>query len=314
MKSDKNLIKFLQKYDTEYKCYELFRDIRMAEGVTCKRCKCTSHYWLGTRDRFRCKQCNWETTLKSGTVLESSKLPYSYWIYAMAFIAHSKKPISTLEMQRLLGHKFYEPIFHMMHKLRVTMSNREAIYKLNNHVESDEAFFEISTGSKQSTKRGAGTEQKSRVSVQTETVPGDLRLKGKKKRGSFKFVKMTVIEDCKSETLSQVVKENVNPQATLKTDGATGYISSKLNVHKHIQLTLPGKLAAKHLPWVHIMISNAKRNFLGIYHSVSDQYLQNYLSEFCYFTNRRYLDDNKMNNLLNLSVKQPWYRSFVQTS
>lgn len=77
-------------------------------------------------------------TLRSGTALEWSKLPYHYWIYATAFIASRKKPISEYEMQRLLGHKFYEPIWTMMHKLRLTMGHCEALYKLDGLVEADE--------------------------------------------------------------------------------------------------------------------------------------------------------------------------------
>jgi hypothetical protein len=42
------------------------------------------------------------------------------------------------------------------------------------------------------------------------------------------------------------------------------------------------------LKWVHIAISNAKRNFLGVYHKINGEYLQKYLDEFVYKHNRRY--------------------------
>ncbi|MFT5777334.1 MAG: hypothetical protein ACI837_000266, partial [Crocinitomicaceae bacterium] len=29
-------------------------------------------------------------------------------------------------------------------------------------------------------------------------------------------------------------------------------------------------------------ISNAKRNLLGVYHVIKNEYLENYLNEFCY--------------------------------
>lgn len=41
------------------------------------------------------------------------------------------------------------------------------------------------------------------------------------------------------------------------------------------------------LKWVHIAISNTKRNFLGIYHKINGRYLQYYLDEFVYKLNRR---------------------------
>jgi transposase-like protein len=312
-----NLIKFFQKYDTELKCADLFKEIRDKEGVFCKRCGGSEHYWLGTRDRYRCKACNWETTLRSGTALEYSKLPYQYWIYAMAILASSKKPVSALEMQRTLGHKFYEPIWAMLHKLRVTMGHRDASYKLKDFVEVDDAQFEVSKTKKETknNKPGAGSKGKAKVAVQAQTVPAkDLRKKGKAAKGSFKFVKMATIENIKAESLVPVITNGINKNATIKTDGGRGYVTNKLPVAHHIKRTMKGKEAIKHLPWVHIMISNAKRNILGIYHSVKEEYLQNYLNEFCYMTNRRYLASKKLNNLLVLTVNKPWYLPYVQPS
>ncbi len=45
------------------------------------------------------------------------------------------------------------------------------------------------------------------------------------------------------------------------------------------------------LKWVHIAISNAKRNLLGNYHKIKGKYLQLYLDEFVYKLNRRYFED-----------------------
>lgn len=310
-----NLIKFFQTYDTELKCSELFKQMRDKEGVNCKRCGGADHYWLGTRDRYRCKACNWETTLRSGTALEYSKLPYRYWIYAMAILASSKKPVSALELQRILGHKFYEPIWAMLHKLRVTMGHREAMYQLEGFVEADDAQFEVAKTKKETknNKPGAGSKGKAKVAVQAQTVPSkDLRKKGKAKKGSFKFVKMVAIENIKAESLIPVIRSGVHPTATVITDGGKGYVTSEMPVARHIQKTMKGKDAIKHLPWVHIMISNAKRNILGVYHSVKEEYLQNYLNEFCYMTNRRYLGENKLDNMMALVVNKPWYQPFVQ--
>ncbi len=49
-------------------------------------------------------------------------------------------------------------------------------------------------------------------------------------------------------------------------------------VDNHIQMVVPSKEAGKKLPWVHTVISNAKRLFLGIHHSIGKGYLQNYLN------------------------------------
>ena len=54
----------------------------------------------------------------------------------------SKKSFSALEMQRMIGHKRYEPIWLMMHKIRRVMSKRDEKYQLDGCLEFDEGFFE----------------------------------------------------------------------------------------------------------------------------------------------------------------------------
>lgn len=46
--------------------------------------------------------------------MHGSKLPF----IAMYLLTATKKRISAAELQRLLGHKRYQPIWEMMHKLR----------------------------------------------------------------------------------------------------------------------------------------------------------------------------------------------------
>ena len=49
----------------------------------------------------------------------------------------SKKGISAKALQRQLGHKYYEPIWMMMHKLREAMGQGDYLYKLKDTVEFD---------------------------------------------------------------------------------------------------------------------------------------------------------------------------------
>ncbi len=45
-------------------------------------------------------------------------------------------------MQRQLGHKRYEPIWAMMHKIRLIMGLRGEHYQLTDEIKLDEAYFE----------------------------------------------------------------------------------------------------------------------------------------------------------------------------
>lgn len=62
-------------------------------------------------------------------------------------------------------------------------------------------------------------------------------------------------------------------------------------VKKHNFKVLPPKETGEELPWVHIAICNAKRNFLNNFHHVDDTYWQNYCDEFTYRLHSRYFGE-----------------------
>lgn len=56
------------------------------------------------------------------------------------------------------------------------------------------------------------------------------------------------------------------------------------------------------LRWVHILISNAKRNLLGNYHKIKGKYLQLYLNEFVYKLNRRYFGERLFDRVVVAAI------------
>ena len=95
---------FFKKFPDEASCKAHFKSQRDTKGVTCNRCQHKEHYWISTRDQYQCKKCNYRTTLKSGTLLHGSQLPYHYWYFGMMLLTSTKKSFSALEVQRQLGH------------------------------------------------------------------------------------------------------------------------------------------------------------------------------------------------------------------
>jgi Zn finger protein HypA/HybF involved in hydrogenase expression len=70
-------------FTDEKSCGMHFKTERDQEGVVCKRCKGTDHYWLINKWSYQCKSCNSRISLRSGTIMECSKLsfgtkPFSY--------------------------------------------------------------------------------------------------------------------------------------------------------------------------------------------------------------------------------------------
>ena len=315
------LVRFITEYSDEEKCKTLFKNYRDKVSVVCKRCGSREHYWQKSIWQYECKYCRFRTTLRSGTILEASKLPYRYWIMTMFLMSISKKSFSALEMQHMLGHKRYEPIWAMMHKIRAGMGNRESRYKLDGEVELDDAFMEVVkervidplTGKREKRKRGRGSQKQAKVMVMTKFVsdPDKATLTGGKKGRSFRFVKMKVMETLGSKEINKEIEKAVDSKASIISDGWSGYEKLSTVVKNHQYYQIDSKLADKVLPWVHTMISNAKRSLLGTHHWVSDKYLQNYLDEYCYRTNRRYFGQKLWERLMVVAVEDTWYGKLV---
>ena len=286
-----NILSFAKQFPTESRCREHFRIQRERSGIKCKRCNHTEHYWLPCKEQWHCKKCSFRTTLRSGTIMESSKLPIRTWYLAMAFMSFSKKGVSAKELQRQLDYNRYETIWKLMHKIRVSMGKRDDMYQLSDMIEMDEAYFKIETNKaqKRKTKPGRGSKDVTNVMVLAESTPVECIKSGKKSK-HCRYYKMKVLKNHSSEEISNELSNCITEDTILFTDKSTSYNSLSDIVEVHISEISSKETTVTSLKWVHIAISNAKRNFLGVYHKIKGKYLQNYLSEFCYKLNRRYFN------------------------
>ena len=318
-----NLLKFFEKFPDESSCIEGFKNKRLELGIICKKCQHTEHYFRKTDLKFQCKKCGSRLSLRSGTVMENSNLPFQYWMICIELMTLSKKSFSALEMQRMLGHKRYEPIWFMMHKIRRIMSIRDEKYKLKGCIEFDEGFFErvdnkdvIADNKEQKgqektpKKRGRGSERQAKVLVMVESEPSIKAPKKGKPNRKVGYLKMVVMEDLTAKSINKEVGKSVEKSASALTDGYSGYSKLKEKIAHHDIVVEPNKTkSAKVFPWVNRSISNAKKVLLGIHHNcVNQQYVQNYLDEFCYKFNRRYFGDKLSDRLLIAALETTWYK------
>ena len=304
-----NLLDFIKQFPDETSCRVRFKQIRDEQGVICKKCQGSEHYWLSPKGMYQCKKCRFRTSLRSGTVMENSKLSFQHWFIVLHLMSTTKKAFSALEIQRQLGFKRYQPIWEMMHKIRIIMGKRDDLYPPKNVVEMDEGFFETArnNGAPKEEKRGRGSERQATVLVMAESkqVVFQSKKKGHKPRQCGYF-KMIVLENMKGETINREIKQHIEPNACVRTDGFRGYSKVADWVELHLATKANAKEQSKLFPWVHIAISNAKRTFLGIYHMMKPDYLQNYLNEFCYKLNRRYHGNQLFDRLL-VAATVIWY-------
>jgi len=302
------LLEFSRQFTSEEDCENFLREHREKNGMNCPKCGCKKMYWDKCHKRWVCSKCRKEVTLRSGTVMHGSNLPLMYWFTAIHLLTSTKKTFSALEMQRQLGHKRYQPIWEMMHKLRSVMGQRDTQYKLTDTIELDEGYFTVeSSGNKdkiEKLKRGVGSQRKSKVLVMVESKETDDNEKSRKGRPSRKcgHIKMKVIEDLTSSTFEKEVEKSVDGEATVVMDALSAHSGVEKVVTETMKQAVPGKDAPKVLPWVHIAISNAKSLFTDMYHGVKDEFLQEYLNEYCYKFNRMYFGERLFDRLIEASI------------
>lgn len=321
-----NLLDFSDRFPTERSCRQYLVSKRETEGITCRKCQSKKHYYIESQGYWRCPICRTTTNLRAGTIMEKTHIPVRTWFMCIHLMTSTKKPFSALEMQRQLGMKRYEPVWYMMLKIRNAMGKRDAKYTLNGTIECDDAFFEIvdlpekdELGNKKNKdntdidgnqKRGRGSnKQKVLIMVESQPITIDKENPTKKfnKGRSMGFVKMIAMDNLSQISINYEISKGIDKNATVLTDGYHSY--NKLNevIENHIAMIVKPKEADKMLPWVHTVIANAKRVFLGTHHSINKKYLQNYLNEYCYKLNRRNFNGDMFDRMLLAGVQDTWY-------
>lgn len=237
--------------------------------------------------------------------MHGSQLPFRYWFAAIHLLTSTKKSFSASELQRQLGHSTYNPIWGMLHKLRLAMGKRDSEYSLKDVIELDEGYFSTETDDEEKDKplkRGRGSQKKTKVLVMAESLPvkGQNTKNGKPRKVGH--LKMLVIGDLKASTIDSKVSEYVDNGAIIDSDNSTSYTNLQKLIKEHRPKVIPKDEVGKMLPWVHIAISNAKRMLLDVFHDIRPEYLQSYLNEYCYKFNRRYFGERRFDRLMIAAV------------
>ena len=297
-----NIFSFTTHFGTEEDCRIHFKEQRDKIGVVCK-CGHKEHFWIKSIWSYECKKCRKRISLKSGTIMQNSNLSFLIWYKTMFLMSVTKKGFSSKEIQKQLGLKRYEPVWAMVHKLRKALGARDEKYTLEGMIEFDEGYFTVESSEIEQEKgvRGRGAAGKQNVAVMAESVPLENFETGEKSK-SCRYFKAKVLETHLSLEINETIKESIDNQSIVFTDKSTSYVDISDFVELHITEKSDKETTNETLKWVHITISNAKRNLLGNYHKIKRKYLQLYLNEFIYKLNRRYFGDKLFERLIIANI------------
>ena len=116
-------------------------------------------------------------------------------------------------------------------------------------------------------------------------------------------MKAEVVESVNGETIAEIAKRTIEPDATIYTDGLSPYEKLSDEGYEHHAEVFDAKKNPDHLHWLHTIVSNLKA-FIGCtYHGLDKKHLQRYFDEFCYRFNRRKFEGQLFNRLLTACLE-----------
>ncbi len=270
---------FNTEFPTDDACLEYIKEQRWPGGIAfCEKCqKETKHHRITGRTAYSCDHCGTHIYPLAGTIFEKTTTPLRLWFHAMYQMGSTRCGISAKQIQRETG-VTYKTAWRMFKQIRSLMSDGDLQLE-GPTVEMDETYF----GGR---VRGQGSGQKLKNKTR---IAGIVERKGK-------VVAKTATE-VGSKQLLELAKEHILPESTIYTDEYMAY--NKLpeltkggaplgykhrRIHHAAKVYVVGDI---HTNTVEGFWSLIKRGIGGVYHSVSQKFLQTYLDEYSYRYNRR---------------------------
>src|SRR5262245_15781533 len=248
---------------------------RWPNGVFCPLCGSTNIHRMGGKTQagmFLCNDCRDKFTVRTRTIFERSHIPLHKWLLATHLMAASKKGMSALQLQRMLGLGSYRSAWFMCHRIRESMKPAKVgpLGGPDKAVEADETYF-------------GGRAENRAHKPPPKKYPVMALVERDGKAHSF------CVASVSAKTLKPLIYETVDRASYFMTDELAVYeaIGREFEGHGTIhhrsgEYTRDAegiRAAFYHTNTVECFFSLCKRAVFGAHHSVSEAHLPRYLTE-----------------------------------
>lgn len=278
MKGELSILEFTEQFPDEPSCIDFLTNSLFPNGnVTSPFVEDGEAYPITTRAGvYKCKATRKTFSIRKGTIFEESRLGLRKWFFAI-FLLHSlKKGISSVQIAKTVG-VTQKTAWFMLHRIRYAVEHESFNAPLQGVVEIDEHY---SGGSKRGGKRGRGAENKTPVFGMVERDGGNVRCEA--------------VPNCKSATLTPIIRNNVSVDSKVMTDEFPVYnsldrIGYDRNVVNHGRKEyVRGDV---HTNTIEGFWSHLKAGIKAIQIHVSPKHLNRYCKEYEFRYNHRDITD-----------------------
>jgi len=217
-------------------------------------------------------------SLKTGNIMEGSKLSYQTWAIAIYLVTTSLKGVSSMKLHRDLEIT-QKSAWHLAHRLRRAFEASTQLFE--GPVEVDETYIGGKRKNMPKAKRmalkGCGGTGKTVVAGVKDRATNDMSAR--------------VVSTTDRDTLHGFVKQRAAVGATVYTDDAAAYAGMAGMYHEAVNHSAGEYVRGMaHTNGVESFWSMLKRGYQGTFHHFSEKHADRYVAEFTSRHNMREAD------------------------
>jgi len=256
-----------------------------------------SHYFLRTRNQWRCKHCKFTFSVTTRSPFADHKISCRKLVIAIFAFIMAQKGLPALELKRIIGCD-YKTCFTLLGKIRFAMMETMPLDKLSGTVEIDGGHF-------------SGRPRKGRKKPEAEDpeIPRKYQVQHRQKLPSTEFphhpnrrlviamrensgtrqgATRTVVAICRSENsadMEALVLKWIEQGSTVRSDELSAYGNLKYRGYTHETVNHSVEFSTDsgvNQNQAESYFSRLRRACIGIYHRILPKYMLDYAIEIAW--------------------------------